>query len=58
MQQPVRPKRYSVQVSDELAAELKQAAAEEKRSLAHVIRQALLDWVAGRWANRAGDRAA
>jgi len=44
MPHPVRPKRYSVQVTDELAAELKQAAAEDKRSLAHVVRRALLDW--------------
>jgi predicted HicB family RNase H-like nuclease len=42
-----------VRMTPELRAEIELAAAEERRSLASVARQALLDWAASRLAERA-----
>jgi predicted HicB family RNase H-like nuclease len=52
-----RSEGFVVRMTPELRAEIELAAAEERRSLASVARQALLDWAAQRLAERAREAA-
>jgi hypothetical protein len=49
----MRTEEFTIRMTPELKAEIEAAAAEERRSLASVARQALLDWAAQRLADRA-----
>ena len=48
-----RSERLMVQITSDLRAEIEKAAAEQRLSLAAVIRQALLDWATRRVTKRA-----
>jgi hypothetical protein len=49
----MRTEEFTIRMTPELKAEIELAAADERRSLASVARQVLLDWAARRMAKRA-----